>query len=614
MFLGRFVRGATVLSARNYGSGQRLKNPPASEQRGSALVAVMGVMAVGVILTTVLLASLVSGIGFTSSTRAGVQSQASADAGIAVAQMSLIKGTCTTDTVGQGNANGRFVSDVDSPLIFDVQVQYSSGAGSAIDGCPPGTNVDVQIVSGGTAAAPGVSIERGDNSTVVAEFSAASGSSTDPATGPAVFAYSSTGFTGSGSLVSVDGSTPSVMVKSGNTACGGGSDGGVDWVIEGGSLTMSGSCQIEGTVWATGTVTNNAGTSPAIGGNVVAAAYSAGNSGTVEGSVWSSGLTSLSNGGARVKGNVVAGSVSITGGDVDGSVWTSGALSFSGGGNVITGNTESGTLTMSSSATTQGSSLVLGAANLNRATINGNLKAKSITIKSSTVGGTQTIVPAGPPAGPAPATAPPAPIVPNWIDFTYKKSDWAGFSEIVLTGNCAHQWWPVGNKLQEAIDSMTGPTAIDTRGCTNGVQMDSSVQYTLNHDVAIIGENFDLTGGAKLNATKDVRLWLISEDKTPNSLPTCAGRTFTVDGGFTITNNISTMIYTPCRANLGSTKWKGQLFAGEAYLDGAAELAFTPVGLPGYDLATGVATGVTTPSTESIFEQPTSIRNTSTSD
>lgn len=607
------MRGATTFSARHngYALGPR---SGASEQSGSALVAVMGVMSVGVILTTVLLTSLVGAVGFTSATRAGVQSQASADAGIAVAQMSLIKGTCTTDTVGQGNANGHFVSDEESPLIFDVQVQYSSGAGSPIDGCPPGTNVDVQIVSGGTAAATGVSTAQGDNSTVLAEFSASTSTTIVPASGPAVFAYSSTGFTGSGSLVSVDGSTPSVMVKSGNTACGGGSDGGVDWVIEGGSLTMTGSCQIEGTVWATGTVTNNAGTSPAIGGNVVAAAYTAGNSGTLEGSVWTSGLTTLSNGGARVKGNISAGSVNITGGDVDGNLWTSGALSFSGGGNVIAGNTQSASLTMSSSALTQGSSLVLGAANLNKATINGNLKAKSITLKSSTVGGTQTVVPAGPPAGPAPATAPPAPIVPNWIDFTYKKSDWAGFSEIVLTGNCAHQWWPVGNKLKEAMDSMTGPTVIDTRGCTNGVQMDSSVAYTVKHDLAIIGENFSLTGGAKLNAADDVRLWLISEDKTANGLPTCAGRTFKVDGGFTITNNISTMIYTPCRADLGSTKWKGQLFAGEAYLDGAAELSFLPVGLPGYDLATGVAASEVTPSTESIFEQPTSVRNVSASD
>ena len=56
---------------------------------GSALIAVIGVMAVGLILTTLIATTLVGGMGYSTAARAGVQSHASADAGIVAARTAL---------------------------------------------------------------------------------------------------------------------------------------------------------------------------------------------------------------------------------------------------------------------------------------------------------------------------------------------------------------------------------------------------------------------------------------------------------------------------------------------------------------------------------------------
>jgi hypothetical protein len=269
---------------------------------------------------------------------------------------------------------------------------------------------------------------------------------------------------------------------------------------------------------------------------------------------------------------------------------------------------------MKDSARIGGNALVRGAAYLEgSSSIPATLTAKSITLAKSkgstpTVG-TQVVIPSGPSAGPAPATAPLAPIVPDWVDFEYDVNDWTGYTEIVLSGNCGQIWWPLSHKLKDAIAGLPGPGVIDARGCTGGAVLDGSAEVELKHDLAIIANNIDLTGGAKFKASTDVQLWLIQPDTTADQLPTCGGRTFTVDGGFTFSDKISAMIYTPCLADLGSTHFRGQIFAGRTFLAGDAELGFVGVGLPGYDLSTGLPTGGEVTNPTSMFERPTSVRN-----
>jgi hypothetical protein len=193
---------------------------------GAALVAVVGVMAVALILSTLVLSSIVNAVGYTALNRADIQSQAAADAGVAVAQSALLRSTCASESTG-----GLFKSAVGVQPSYSTQVQYKSGS-VFVSGCPSNTLVDVRIVSSGSAASKGVTFAGGNVATVEASFSASVPPPiTITATGPAVFSHSANGFTGAGKLVPINGSTPSVIVKEGNTACSGGASGAGDWVI-----------------------------------------------------------------------------------------------------------------------------------------------------------------------------------------------------------------------------------------------------------------------------------------------------------------------------------------------------------------------------------------------
>lgn len=123
----------------------RLRRTP---ERGSALIAVLGVMVVGLIFTTVISTSVLSAYSFSSSTRASVQSHAAADAGIAAARAGLyITGNCAAQTTpGKYTATGT--------LAYSATVQFDAGSGWQ-NGCPTAAASRVRILSTGTAQALG---------------------------------------------------------------------------------------------------------------------------------------------------------------------------------------------------------------------------------------------------------------------------------------------------------------------------------------------------------------------------------------------------------------------------------------------------------------------------
>jgi hypothetical protein len=90
-------------------------------------------------------------------------------------------------------------------------------------------------------------------------------------------------------------------------------------------------------------------------------------------------------------------------------------------------------------------------------------------------------------------------------------------------------------------------------------------------------------------------MWLIIPDEIKNKLPDCPDEdaTFGIGGSFSFANSISTMIYTPCPADIASgIVIRGQLFAGYAEIGGSAQLGYIPIGLPGYNLSTGEDTNI----------------------
>lgn len=510
-----------------------------TEDDGVALAAVIGMMAVGLILTAVISTTVVSSVSFTSLTRAGVQSQSGAEAGIAAARAGLVAGTCVVNGGVYENVPGE-VPEYEATIWLET-------VGGWVRGCPTNTSTQVRILSNGFAAAEGVgNAEARDEAQLEAVLSSVTGSGGIFPSGPAIYAYNASGFGGSGTLLAVDGSSPSVLVKQGNVSCSGASGGDADWVIDNGNLNISGSCSIAGNAWASGSATMS--------------------------------------GGVRVDGNLVANGIDVSGSSViGGNAWSTNGITLSGGGTRIDGNASSNALTMNSSTRISGNAWVSTNTYMTWGSqINGRLTTQSRTGPSGSVGAV-TIVPSGP--GPSPYLTPPRPFVPGWVDYEFDAALWPGFTIVSPTGNCNYSTF---NSALATIGSNQG--VIDARGCNNGEFNPGSWQkLTLQNDLAVIANRFNLGGSAGFNAASDVGLWLITPDVVDNDLPTCpSGARFNIGGSFTFATPISTMIYTPCDADIASgLRIKGQLFAGEVSVGGAAQISYDPIGIPGVNLSTG---------------------------
>jgi hypothetical protein len=150
----------------------------------------------------------------------------------------------------------------------------------------------------------------------------------------------------------------------------------------------------------------------------------------------------------------------------------------------------------------------------------------------------------------------------------------------------------------------SNPGLIDARTCTNGISFSGgSTQYatspnathngfTFQNDLAIIANKFNLQGSTAFVSSSSHNLWLINPDTIANSTPDCGGKSMAIGGGFTATN-LDLMLYTPCMLTIASgLNIRGQVFANQATISGGATIAYTPVGLPGYDLSTGLPSTV----------------------
>jgi len=508
---------------------------PARREEGSVLVAVIGVMAMGLIIASIILTSVVNSLSFTSATRAGVQSQASADAGIAMAQAGIFAGTCTT---------GIYESAPGDVPEYRAEV-WREVAGAWEQGCPAASATAIKIVANGGAEALGVAgYSSRDSSTVEAVYQVPVPPTTIAATGAAIYAFSSSGFTGGGHLYSVNGSVPDVHVLSGNVTCNGGSQGINNLIVGDGNLSIVAGCQVTGSAWASDKVTIAGGIT--VPGSIIANLVELQN-GTVNGSVWSA-TDVITSGWPTVNGAVIATNMTVAGGVFNGPIWLRNHMAISNG------------------------------------EANGHVTAKTLT-KKNYMNISSTLSPTPAPGPPTPAV----PVVPNWVDFDYVHSDWTGFAQSTISGSCSV------TTLRNAVNSFgAGPGVVDARGCTGGIVINGSDKVTISGDVAIIANKFSLTAGGGFAAAGNKRLWLINTDDVENSAPTCApGASIKIEGDFDFSPGIATMIYTPCAITIASgiDTIRGQVYAGSATIAGGAQIGFVPVGLPGVDLTAGTNTG-----------------------
>lgn len=527
----------------------RVRASISGSDEGFAMGAVVALMAVSILLIALMSSSVIYAVSFSTATRAGVQAQGAAEAGIAVATVGLENGTCSA-------VGGVYQSAAGQTPVYRAVVYVPGGSGW-VQGCPAAGNTNVRILSNGTAANGGDGGQRANDSKTLESVL---GPSTQPtqisATGPAVYAYSSSNFGGSGTLVSVDGSSPKVMISTGDVNCNGASSGASDLVVKNGNLTMSGSCSVTGNVWTSGALTVNGGVS--VGGNAVANSISI-PSGTIKGSAWSASTTSLSGGSSNINGNLTSTTTTFnSGGAIGGNIWNYGTITLDWGSKVI-----------------------------------GNATGKSVlnTNRPSTLG-SYTQITAGP--GPSPYAQPTTPGVPNWVDYNYDPTAWTGFTPVVLpAGTCSI------TTLRAAVTTIAGGKGlIDARKCTNGLTLTGSDQLAISNDIAIFANTITIGNSGGIVPSAPARVWLINPDATANGTPTCAsGESFSVSGNPVFKNASGTiqdavMMYSPCDINISTgVNFQGQVFAGSATINGGASIGYVAIGLPGVDLSTGSSTG-----------------------
>lgn len=337
------------------------------DDRGVALPTVMIFMLAGVILSLVVSSSVLYAYTFSSSTRAGVQSQAAAEAGISSARATLLNGECAATA-------GLVTSSAGQPE-FSVQI-YRPAAGGWTPGCPA-MSEEARIVSTGTAESRGSGKDSsGDVSKVETILGSLHSDASLAATGPAVFAYASSGAGGGGRLVSVDGSNVDVMLHTGNVTCDGGFSGAANVVVKSGNFSAVGGCNLAGNVWVNGSITISGGAQ--IGGSLSGTNINISN-GTVGGNAWADEVLTSTGGSI---GGWASGKSIVMGGGSLGNTWTRlGGISMTGG-------------TVRGSLTVNGGSVAVGGAPANGTVTatNGNLQG-AVTATGDVL--TRISVPAG---------------------------------------------------------------------------------------------------------------------------------------------------------------------------------------------------------------------------
>jgi hypothetical protein len=532
---------------------RRLRN----DDRGAALAAVIGLMSTGLLLTALVAGIVVTAMGWTTSTRAGVQSQASAEAGIAAARAGLIDGTCHLQTA-LSNGAPAYRSVAGETPEYVASVWRAAASGGWEPGCPVSLATQVRILSTGYAESTGVNGNTSrDETSLEAILSAAITPGQIIATGPAVYSYNAGSFGNGGQLVSLDGSTPDVIVKNGDVTCDNGFTATANLVVNGGDLGIDNGCDISGNVWASGRI--DFVNSGEVGGYAVGNGITMANSSRVA-KVWSTSYFTTS-GNIVVSSGVKAYSMSLGGGTLGGSSYVYGTTNV----------TNAGATTLSGTVVTQAKGSI-----------------------PNWWGGNAKITVTNPITSPTFASdVPISPVVPNWVDFGaqaahFTADTWSGFSVYTMGTSCGPA------NISAAVASFgTQSGVIDGRNCTGPLYVNQNNSITLYSDVAIIADQILFDNQGTLSSAQSRRVWLINPDYVADASPTCTDQSLDINNNAQFTN-LNVMLYSPCTVSaVAGIAIKGQIFSGTTEMTNNSTLAYAAIGLPTFDLNYGTETQVT---------------------
>lgn len=506
-----------------------------ANDRGSAIIGVLGVMGVTTVIALTITTMSLHALGYTTSTRAGVQAEAAAEAGIDFSAASLATAVCKSE-----------YSSTTAP-IFTVTLAYSTLETSPgdidtswVSGCPTSTDAKrVKLISTGWASALGVAGNSSGNTRKVEaiyQYTPAPPAYAITPSGSAIYAYAQIDPTINNLTVTQASTTrPSLMYLSGSATCTSGSTIVGDVILGDGSLAVTSGCTINGDLWTSSYVSIQSGE---VTGNVNSAGVKSGTS------------VSLSNS-AIVDGNIfAAGPVSV-----DGNV----------GGNVVAGPT-SGTSTFSSKSSVGGSVISAGTVSASAGAIKGTISTNQSGIVTPTV-----------------------PFVPPWIDYAYNPNDWktssgTPYSVLTMTG-CTSA--ALDTAMSTVQNSLT-PIILDTRACGATTNF-GGYHLTFKSDVVIITYGFNLSSNDfESSDTSDKRLWIIIPDTVADKKPTCpTSSQANVTNHVTVGPHVGALIYSPCPINNAGDVWRGQMYSSSVSSSSSFTLNYLPIGLPTLNLSTG---------------------------
>lgn len=527
---------------------------------GSALLSVIGLMAVLAIIAVAISGATVRGLGYSTATRAGVQAQSAALAGVDAVQAAMSGGTCA------GSYASSLTPQYSAIVKYSASTDPSPSLASFSTGCPGSSARYVMIQSTGYAAAPGGAGFSGQNAaTVQAIFTYTSAASAIAGTGSAIYSYGSSNNLNSISVVP-DGTIDANIViynQNGTLTCQNSTING-NVILSQGNFSPSGGCVVTGSVSVAGTVAMTSGA--LIKGNVSAGAASSPSVSVEQGTT--------------VQGNVVAGGPVRVAGTVQGNV---------------TAGPGTGTSTFTSGSKVNGKIVVSGDISADGAvrcpspaTWNNAGDACAIVQR-----GTTPTLPVYQVPG---IVAPQAPSVPAWSHYSSPISDWTSLGYRLVTwsssatGDCNIGSWNA-SYFTSALTS-TVPTVIDATACSQ-VTLQLGGSLKLSSDIAIIARGFSLGPGNYDSAdgsARSLRL-IVPDNGAAGSAPSCpyTGNACHVNiyGALTMTSKIAAIVYTPGAIDNTNTTWRGQLYGKNVNTGQNITLTYLPVGIPSINLDTG---------------------------
>ena len=562
---------------------KRLQNRQQGE-RGSALVAVVGIMTIGLVLIALLATTLTGAFTVSSVGKANLQAQAAAEAGVAASVAALnTSGACAT-------AGGTFASA--TAPIYRATIWWATATSAWNRGCPTSTATQVRVISGGTAATSGLLQANAANTRFV-EATYAWGTTSNPFTNvQALYTYGGANVDTYEFLSGGQGAA-NINIPSGDFECTGPTliEGSLS--VSAGSANLTNTCHVTGSVTATGTVTMTSNSTIDGDATSTGAGISMSNSTvTVGGSIYANGSMTLN---GRVNGNIEAtGVVTLVGGSyVKGNVTTNSTLSMD---STVDGNLSAiGNLTYGSGHV-KGNVSTGGTLKYGKLT---NAAAASALKAAGMVDGAIAYLQSGLPT----VTPKSAPVVISWVDLNYSWASWqaAGFSQQLTwpsatgcrigdsnsttPGGALYSWYQQLKNLSQA-------TVVDGRGC--GISgLSGNMDLALKTDVAFIANTFNYDSLHITSADgQPHRIWFIVLDGDPNTAgPQCPrrGGTFALNTPSSIGTNVIGMVYTPCdiSVNNGST-WNGMFYSGTMTGGGGVrQLVYVPLGVPGSTIGGG---------------------------